>query len=46
MEEPLRWRLEVEGEHMGSESESEDEMLMEGEVSLKELNRHVSTEEQ
>ena len=44
VEDPLRWRMEIEGDDEGSDSE--DENMADGEVSLEELNRHVSTEEQ
>ena len=46
VESTLSWRLEIAGEDASSDSESEDENMIEGEVSLEELNRHVSTEEQ
>lgn len=38
--------METAGEDAGSDSESEDENMAEGEISLQELNRHVSSEEQ
>lgn len=46
VEDTLRWRMEIAGEDAGSDSDSEDENMVEGEVSLEELNRHVSSEEQ
>lgn len=46
VEETLRWRMEIAGEDVGSESDSEDENMVDEDISLQELNRHVSSEEQ
>lgn len=46
VEETLRWRMEIAGDDAGSESDSEDENMVDEDISLQELNRHVSSEEQ